>query len=248
MLGELSEKERAEVEMNLQRYPELRRELASLEEVQEQLLMRTGITPRVDVRKNLFEKVKASGSGRTLEMSPVKARYWRLAVAASIAVAIFSSFMAFHYRNELKNARRTLTEYIALNQQMAQDYNAVNERLDIIEKDLRVIEDPDFIRVALKGTQNAPQSLAIAYWNSSTAELFLRVENLKQLSADNQYQLWAIVNGKPVSAGVFDPAEGLIKMKGVKNAAAFAITIEPYGGKESPTLETMQVTGNVEKG
>ena len=64
-----------------------------------------------------------------------------------------------------------------------------------------------------------------------------------------QYQLWAIVDGKPVDAGVFDVAtSGLLKMKTLDGAVAFAVTIEPRGGRPSPTLETMQVIGNVLKG
>jgi hypothetical protein len=38
-------------------------------------------------------------------------------------------------------------------------------------------------------------------------------------------------------------------MKAIQSGAAtFAVTIEPRGGKASPTLETMQVAGNVIKG
>jgi len=52
----------------------------------------------------------------------------------------------------------------------------------------------------------------------------------------------------PVDAGVFDwNSEGLQKMKSISGqaVAAFAVTIEPKGGSESPSLETMQVIGNV---
>jgi hypothetical protein len=53
-----------------------------------------------------------------------------------------------------------------------------------------------------------------------------------------------------VDAGVFDNNKaGLVKMKDIApGAATFAVTIEPRGGKQSPTLETMQVAGNVIKG
>ena len=41
---------------------------------------------------------------------------------------------------------------------------------------------------------------------------------------------------------------GLLKMKDIGiGAGAFAVTIEPRGGKTSPTLETMQVVGTVVK-
>ena len=57
----------------------------------------------------------------------------------------------------------------------------------------------------------------------------------------------SIIDGKPVDAGVFDVgADGLLKMKSITgNAVAYAVTIEPKGGSESPSLETMQVYGEV---
>jgi anti-sigma-K factor RskA len=70
---------------------------------------------------------------------------------------------------------------------------------------------------------------------------------MKELSRDKQYQLWAIIDGKPVDAGVFDGnVASLIKMKAITSGVTtFAVTVEPRGGKESPSLETMQVAGNV---
>ena len=72
---------------------------------------------------------------------------------------------------------------------------------------------------------------------------------MRELSQENQYQLWAIIDGKPVDVGVFDSNfTGLARMKDIaKGAVTFAVTIEPRGGKLSPTLQTMQVAGNVSK-
>ena len=47
----------------------------------------------------------------------------------------------------------------------------------------------------------------------------------------------------------FGVIAGLLKMKEIPSGAqTFAVTIETRGGKASPTLETMQVVGNVVKG
>jgi anti-sigma-K factor RskA len=133
---------------------------------------------------------------------------------------------------------------------VAKDYNTVNQRLDQIENDLKVIDNPAFKRVVMKGTDQAPQAMASVYWNESSREVYLSIQSMKELSRESQYQLWAIIDGKPVDVGVFDGnIAGLIKMKEIGNgAAAFAVTIEPRGGKPAPTLETMQVVGNVIKG
>jgi anti-sigma-K factor RskA len=262
-LGELSATERAEVDKNLAQYPALRKELARIEDAQEQLLMKAAIKPRASVKANLFASIDASSkttpvkrvepTTKVIEMSSDKqpsVSFWRFAAAASITVAVISSFLAYNYWNKWKSSETNLAELIAQNQQMASDYNKVNQRIDDIEKELNITNNPAFNRVVMKGTPNAPNALASVYWNESTKEVYLSIQDMKALAQENQYQLWAIIDGKPVDAGVFDSNFiGLLKMKDIHpGAATFAVTIEPRGGKPSPTLETMQVVGNVIKG
>jgi anti-sigma-K factor RskA len=251
-LGELSEHERAEVEKNLALYPELRKELAHIEEAQERFLMNAAIQPRSSVKEKLFEQINAQSSSKVVEFKTAKVdlSVWKFAVAASVTIALISSYLAYNYWNKWKDTESNLTELLAQNQRVAQDYNNVNNRLDQLEKDLNIINNPAFNRVVMKGTPNAPTAMASVYWNESTKEVYLSIQEMKQLAQESQYQLWAIIDGKPVDVGVFDTnVAGLLKMKDVPTGpATFAVTIEPRGGKRSPTLETMQVVGNVVKG
>ena len=255
VLGELSEQERLEVEKNLKLYPELRKELALIEETQEQLLMKTAIAPRPSVKQSLFARIDSPKQAPKVVPLPraldgqSSVGFWKFSVAASLTVALITSYLAYDYRDKWKKTESNLAELTAQNQQMANDYNTVNQRLDAIENDLRVTNNPDFNRILMRGTANAPGALASVYWNEKTKEVYLSIQDLKNLSQENQYQLWAIIDGKPVDAGVFDSNfTGLIKMKEIgSGAATFAVTIEPRGGKSSPSLETMQVAGNVVK-
>jgi len=65
----------------------------------------------------------------------------------------------------------------------------------------------------------------------------------------HQYQLWALVGGKPVSLGVFDKDDAdsslMKEMKSVPVAQAFAVTLEPRGGSINPTMSQMMVIGNL---
>jgi anti-sigma-K factor RskA len=253
-LGELTEQERLEVEKNLKLYPELRKELALIEETQEQLLMKAAITPRASVKQSLFAKIDSSEAPKVVQLpralgSESGLSFWKFAVAASLTIALITSYLAYDYRDKWKKTESNLAELTAQNQQMANDYNTVNQRLDAIENDLRVTNNPDFNRILMRGTANAPGSLASVYWNEKTKEVYLSVQDLKKLSQESQYQLWAIIDGKPVDAGVFDSDfTGLLKMKEIgSGAATFAVTIEPRGGRSTPSLETMQVAGNVVK-
>lgn len=252
VLGDLTNQERAEVEKNLANYPELKKELAIIEDTQEKLLMQMAIQPGDHVKASLFEKIdRQKPEAKVVSMNTeTSGGFWKFAAAASVAIALVSSYLAYDYHGKWKNTETSLTQLIAQNQQMAQDYNVVNQRLDKIEGDLHVIHNPAFKRVVMRGTDNAPNAMASVYVNESSNEVYLSIQQMKELSKENQYQLWAIIDGKPVDVGVFDGnIAGLLKMKTITTgAAAFAVTIEPRGGKPTPSLETMQVIGNVTKG
>jgi anti-sigma-K factor RskA len=254
-LGDVSDLERKEVEANLLLYPELKQELRRIEDAQEEFLLRSAISPAASVKAKIMDRAvpetkesrnNGSSQSKVIPMSPDgSVKWWKFATAASVSVAVISSYLAINYKGELENTKQSLSELIAQNRQIAQDYNVVNQRLDNIENTIRVIDNPSYRRVILKGTEASPGSLASVYWNENTREVYLTIQNLRELSNNQQFQLWAIEDGNPVDAGVFSLAEGLIKMKDIGEASAFAVTIEPAGGSPSPTLSSMQVIGNI---
>jgi anti-sigma-K factor RskA len=250
-LGELSAGERAAVEKSLALYPQLKEELSRIEEAQENLLRKAAIEPNASVKKNLFKKIDERKQETNIVSMPVRdsqITFWKYAAAASVAITLMTSYLAYNYYDKWRSSENNLQELIAQNQQLAQDYNTVNQRLDKIESDIGIIENPAFTKVVMKGSQNAPDAMASVYWNASTQEVYLSIQNMKTLAQENQYQLWAMVDGKPVDAGVFDAdPSGLLKMKKMEGAGAFAVTIEPRGGKPTPSLETLQMIGNVVK-
>lgn len=246
-LGELNTAERIEVEKALAQHAALRDELARIELTQEKLLLDAAVQPKAFVKEKLFEKISAEAEAKVVEMkSDNNTRVWKYSMAASVVFGLLASGLAYNYYSKWKHSEQNLSDLIAQNQRMAQEYNTVNQRLDQLETDVRVINNPAFKRTVMSGTNNAPQALASVYWNESTKEVYLSIQNMKALAQENQYQLWAIVDGKPVDAGVFDSTvASLLKMKNISGAVAFAVTIEPRGGKAAPSLETMQVMGKV---
>ena len=243
-LGEVTPAEREEVERYLAKYPELKAELDLVEKTMEQLAMQAAIDPKASLKGSILER--ATGEVKIVPMTAPAV--WRYATAASIAIALLTSLMAYHYYGKYEETSLALDNLIAQNQQIARDYNVVNEKLDKIKDDFSVIENAAFTRIVMKGTDKAPDAMASVYWNPGTKEVYLSIQNLKQISKDNQFQLWAIVDGKPVDAGVFDfDVDGLLKMKSINGAVAFAVTIEPRGGQASPSMETLQVIGSLPK-
>lgn len=245
-LGDLSVAERTAVEKNLAQYPELRKELALIEEAQEKLLLKAAVQPRASIKADLLNKLEFKKPEAKVVV--MQTATWKYAAAASIVLALISSYMAYEYHGRWQASEKNLTTLIAQNRQIAQDYNTVNTRIDKIEKDMLITDNPNFTRVVMKDP-NKSSALASVYWNEQTKEVYLSIQDMKQLAQENQYQLWAMVDGKPVDAGVFDvDSNGLIRMKDMAGAATFAVTIEPRGGRPTPNLKNLQIIGDVVKG
>lgn len=105
--------------------------------------------------------------------------------------------------------------------------------------------------VQMQATPIGGNAYAIVFWNRIKKTTYLDLGKLPKPAADKQFQLWAIVNGKPTDMGVFDVADNtnLIKIEGqfIENPQAFAVTLEPKGGSETPSLDQMWVVGSVGK-
>ena len=174
---------------------------------------------------------------------------WQLGIAASLLVAVLSAAAAWHFRGEWKEAEQQLQLALAENQEIASQYETASQRNQRLESDLSVLSSPDYQAIALVGTDVSPESTARVFWNPGAEQLYLSPGNLPEPPTDKQYQLWAIVDGNPVSAGVFDVAPDAASLQALSSqiaqASAFAVTLEPRGGSPSPTLEAMYVQGAV---
>lgn len=237
----LSENERREVEGMLQD-PEVKREYAHLQQVVEQLAFAYGISPAEVVKQRLMENEAIMSQFRPMEQEKRSSSPWLM--AASLSLAVLSGIAAFYFWNQWQDADLQLVRITAQNLQLAESHHLMRQELDQVRDDLAVIVSPEFSRIILNGTDNAPEAMAVIYWNAIEEQVFINSANLAALSEGQQYQLWALIDGQPVDAGVFDADAGRFQvMKNIAKADAFAVTVEQKGGSESPTLSTMQVFG-----
>lgn len=247
VLDQLSDLERKEVKKMAIDHPEIAGEIEKIELGIEALALKAAVNPPHAIRQKIVSKVSEK-EAPLISINKKGSSALKYAAAASLFLAIASCIAALNFFTKWKSVESRLAQVIAENRQFADNYNQVNQQLDNIQQAVVIMNNAAFIRVVMNSTENAPGSLATIYWNKTTEDVYLSIQNLKELSQDQQYQLWAIIDGKPVNAGVFDSENSafLVQMKSIAaGAAAFAVTIEPQGGSESPSLETMQVLGNV---
>ena len=251
VLGLADAGERAEFEQLCRKYPELVRAREQFEEQLEKHALANAVKPSAAIRQKVLAVVQESAAQSTQKIpametttTPVRSmNAWRWVAAASIVLLAVSAWFAY-------DANRR-------NQELADTNRDLQSRLDSSDNVLqRIVEEQnnskknEAIVVNLEGTKIAPKSSASVFWDSSSANVYLIVQNMPKLPSGKQYQLWAIIDKVPKDLGVFDVKDDnmIIKMQGVQKAEAFAITIEKQGGSPTPTLDSMQVMGAPKRG
>ncbi|PRB05052.1 anti-sigma factor domain-containing protein [Microbacterium sp. MYb64] len=107
----------------------------------------------------------------------------------------------------------------------------------------RIESAPD----AAEKTVSLPEGgKATAHWSASMGTAVLVADRLGRLEATQTYELWFVRGSTPVSAGVFEAAQGVTtaQLKGAMHAGdAIAVTVEPAGGSPTgkPTSEPILV-------
>ena len=252
VLGLASKEERLEFEKLAAAHPELQQAREAFEMSLEQHAMANGVKPPQQVKDRFLEAIRESSRSTSSlnpskiitmenEKVPVRQAGWSRYVAAA-AVILLAGLGWFTYRSHEQNK-----ELQAANEKLQAKFNSTDSILNKIVGEQKELSNPDVTVVNMVGTQVAPKSSASVYWDSASQNVFMVVKNMPKLPNDKQYQLWALIDGKPKDLGVFDVTEQkfILKMKNTQKADAFAITIEQKGGSPSPTLEKMQSMGKL---
>ena len=242
-MGTASAAESRDVEGWVKQYPEVAAELAAIELVLEQYARANAITPASSVKENIFKKIQNRSAAPVVNIQSATnikkmGTGWKFAAAASIALLMGSIVFNFTYYNKYKSTTNDLqTAQSALKKQ--------NELANAMKDDMGKMSDPNAMPVTLKGKDGA----ARIYWMENSGDLYIDPSNLPAMPDSLQYQLWAIVDGKPVSGGMISFTKDgstvhLQKMKSFGKVEAFAVSIEK-AGPESQTPTKVYVISKI---
>lgn len=165
-------------------------------------------------------------------MEPSKRRSsgLRWFAAASVILFLLSTLIAYVFYNK--------------NRQLQAKIDRNDSLINSIAVEQKIMHDPNTMVVNMVGLRGSSSSANI-YWDSTSSDVYLVVKNMPRLASDKQYQLWALINNKPIDLGPFDQPQPnvILKMKNTQKADAFAITIESRGNTAGPTLQNLQSMG-----
>ncbi|MEQ8702579.1 MAG: anti-sigma factor [Phaeodactylibacter sp.] len=244
VLGKLSSEQMEEVEQNATQYPEIKEEIEAIELALEEYALLHGQTPPPGVLSTILQTVDERGA-----QAQLKGKSSSRTLLVITWVLFFAAALGWLYAYQ---QNRTWEDKVAA---LSTELNTIEtacdniqEERDRLQQELEFLRNPDTRNTRMNGTDLSPEAIASVFYNPASEASLLDVGSLPVPPSDQQYQLWAIVDGAPVSMGVFEvntDTSGLQPVAYVENAQAYAVTLEPRGGSETPTLEQMYVIGEI---
>jgi anti-sigma-K factor RskA len=257
VLGDISAEEKLQVEDMAAKYPAVKAEITEIEKSIELYAEAHAIEPSEHLRDrvlnslivnlgddNNFSKAVTHDDDDNIAVLPVTRinSFYKYAFAACLTLLLVSIYGLVNLYSKLQDSNTQLTALQLDKQRFANQVNQMDSQLDMYR-------DTTYKVLRLKGMPKAPTAAMILAWNAVSKKVMVDMQSIKLPKHDtqHQYQLWALVKGKPVDMGVFNaPAAdtaGVKEMKSIASADGFAVTLEPMGGSVNPTMDQLVVIG-----
>jgi hypothetical protein len=235
-MDQLTAAEKAEVEGYIKSFPQLREDISEIEKSLEFLARSTsrpappGMKDKIlDVIRKDVDETPGSGS------NGVPSLFTKAVIAVLLSLGILLT--GFFYWQKSKHVARMEQVLIAQRDSCNQNAQQLTAQLHLLQQ----LTFPDNKIIPFQATPGFASTDLYLHHNEVTKRNFIQVRNLPSIAANQSYQLWSLKPDQaPAPLDVFDlPANGLIEVQFVDGSQTYAITIEPKGGRETPTLENL---------
>jgi anti-sigma-K factor RskA len=264
VLGHLSAQENAEVEAMAAQHPLVKAEISAIELALENYALENSIEPSPALNDRILsqfsdaQKVNNQDTTTAPKIIPLyqhdndaKVRNLRFALVACIALLVVSGASLYSLNNRLNNANAQIVSLSGEKEQFVRTVSKLKFDNAGMENRIAMAETSEWATVKLAGVKASPSAKMLVYWNKNNKNILINYTamDLPKTDKTHEYQLWALVDGKPVSLGVFGGNENantaIQQMETIEKAQAFAVTIEPMGGSTNPTMEKMVAMGAI---
>jgi anti-sigma-K factor RskA len=232
VLGITTVGESAEVERMVSEHPEVEIELEAIRGTLENYALQYEKQPPAALKSKIlaavFEEQPLQNTRNNLvQLNNTKPQKSIFSMAASWALLALSVGANIFFFNNWKKSEDKIVALESQNQIFAQENKAIKASY---QEEVAILQDADFKVIKLLGQPVSPNAKALIYFDKIKQEVYLSALNLPEAPKGKQYQLWAIVDGKPVDAGMIAGMANIMKMKSFAKPVAFAISLENTGG------------------
>ena len=231
VMGLCSSEEEQELEQLRSQYPELDRAITDYEAVMEKNLLQHTTLPGEATDKRILDAIdNLDKPAPVIQMNTKKSNWLKAFAAAAVVLLLISAGFNYYLYNQTK--KQLVTNNIAT----------------LPPGDYQIMNDPTITPVAMYGVGLHAICRCTMFWDKKTGKVYIMIHHLPKSSNSKDYQLWATVDGKQISAGIVqDEIRGrFIEMPNVPAGAdAFIVTLEKAGDDVTPTLSETYLSGRI---
>jgi Anti-sigma-K factor rskA len=236
-LGSCTPEEEQLVAKMLQQHEAARAELSQIETTMERFASSRAITPPAWMKGKILENIaKDSGGGRPLHFFNHPA-FWAL----SAGLLLLGSFALYQFQQN-NGLNRQVTQLEQQVKDCAERAIQQQQTSPIMAFLTNPATQP--IKINWLAPEDAQKyQPALAYYNTTTSQVYLNSSMLPAPDGQKDYQFWVVVkdNPNPIPLSVFAPSDIPTVMTYYPDAVAFAVSLEPKGGSPNgvPTAVVM---------
>jgi anti-sigma-K factor RskA len=235
VMGLCTLEEEKEFESLRKLYPELGAAVIEYENALETQMQKESILPSASVDEKILSSIDSLQKPvATTNLAPVyKIGWWKKAAAAVAILLVASSVFNFILYRKVKKQGDIIG-------------NAANSPLPL--RDYAILKDPAITPVAMYGVSPHTICRCTMFWDKKTGKVYIMIHHLPKSSSSKDYQLWAMVNDKPVSVGIINDEirDRFIEMPNMPaDAKSFLVTLENANGSIQPTMNEAYLKGSI---
>ncbi|MEO7923387.1 MAG: anti-sigma factor [Chitinophagaceae bacterium] len=238
VMGMCSIEEEKELEMLRRQHPELNAAIIQYETELEASMQKNSTLPANIVDERILQSLDSLqppviNINRNTNNKRIK--WLKMAAAAAILLLLISSYFNYSLYSKNKQQEKDLQ-------------SATGGIITLPVSDYAVLNNPRITPIAMYGVGVHAICRCTMFWDKSTGKMYIMIHHLPKSSSSKDYQLWAEVDGKPVSIGIInDEIRGrFIEMPNVPaGSIAFTVTLENAGGTAQPTVDQTYLSGKI---
>lgn len=239
VMGLCSPQEKAEVESMCLQYPEIKQAVTDFETALEKQLVADSTPTPASLDKKILESLSSLETPAAMTQPAIvkKMSWFKLAAAAAVVLLIGSTVLNYTLYNKTKEQELLL-----------QAKNEIKEPATLPAADYSIMKNPAITPVAMYGVGIHSICRCTLFWDKKTGKAYIMIHHLQPSPQGREYQLWAMVDNKPVSVGMVNDKirDRFIEVPGVPaNASGFNVTLEKQGGSPSPTENETYLIGRI---
>ena len=239
-IGTADVQERRLVEQALTDHPELLNDLKQISET----LLGYASAHAIEPSPGLKDKILKDAGGIKVDTLDKNARSNKIWPGLAGVLALLCLWLGYLFNAQQNTSNLLSVQY----ENLVQQCDSLRIQRDMQFASLESLTDPDNDILIVSATPKYASTQLYFYHNNIDKKNFIQIKNLPTIdNASQSFQLWSLKGSDaPIPLDVFQSdGNDLVEVSHIEDTDVYAITIEPKGGSQSPTLDDLIGTFSV---